>query len=84
LVTKGRHPNKELEDVRSNFKENGWSEEISKGHPYSILKCPQPSCEHKYPGCPTRVMLPSTPTNPEGIARQKQRQLDNCLTLRGV
>jgi hypothetical protein len=67
-----RHPNKHIEKAIQYAESLGWRVEISNGHRWGCLLCPQASRE----GC--KISVWSTPRNPESHARQITRDVDLC------
>ncbi|MEZ6102670.1 MAG: hypothetical protein R3E01_27330 [Pirellulaceae bacterium] len=71
-MSRPRHPNKHIENAVSYAESLGWRVEISGGHAWGRLFCPQSSRE----GCIVSVW--STPRKPENHARQIWREVDLC------
>jgi hypothetical protein len=66
------HPNKHVELAVQYAESLGWRVEMSKGHAWGHLLCPQSTRE----GCIVGVW--STPRNPENHARHIRRDIDLC------
>ncbi len=85
MVTKGRHPCKELQQVIAFAKKFGWKFFMNeKGHPYGTLLCPSNNCANMYDRCARIIIIPSTPKNPESIADNIFKKIDNCPTIKTV
>lgn len=67
-----RHPNKHIERAVKYAESLGWRVEISNGHAWGFLLCP----ERTRAGCLVGVW--STPRNPENHAHQLTRDVDLC------
>jgi hypothetical protein len=67
-----RHPNKHIERAVCYAESLGWRVEISNGHAWGHLLCPNSTRE----GCIVGVW--STPKNPENHARRITRDVDSC------
>ncbi len=71
-MTRPRHPNKHLEEAIAHAESLGWRVELSNGHAWGRLLCPECSQE----GCIISVW--STPRVPENHARHIRREVDQC------
>jgi len=71
-MTRPRHPNKHVEKAIRYAESRGWCVEMSQGHAWGRLLCPQSSRE----GCIVSVW--STPRKPENHARHIWREIDLC------
>lgn len=71
-MSRPRHPNKHIERAVRYAESLGWRVELSNGHAWGHLLCPQNSRE----GCMIGVW--STPRNPESHARDLARDVDLC------
>ena len=71
-MARPRHPNKTIEKAILYAETLGWRVEISNGHAWGRLFCPEQSRE----GC--KVSIWSTPLNPENHARHIRREVDMC------
>ena len=71
-MTRPRHPKSEIEKAIQYAEELGWSVELSNGHAWGRLFCPQ--CTRD--GCIVSVW--STPKSPENHARQIRKVVDRC------
>jgi hypothetical protein len=67
-----RHPNKHIEEAVQYAEEHGWRVEMSEGHNWGFVLCPERSRE----GCSIGVY--STPKVPEDHARRIRRGVDRC------
>lgn len=67
-----RHPDKHIEKAVQYAEQQGWRVEMSSGHSWGQLFCPQSTRE----GCIIRVW--STPRSPENHARQIRKSVDSC------
>jgi hypothetical protein len=67
-----RHTDKHVEKAISYAESLGWSTELSHGHIWGKLYCPERSRD----GC--IVFVYSTPRNREAHARQLRREIDLC------
>ncbi len=72
-MSRPRHPNKMIEKAIAYAESLGWRVEISNGHAWGRLYCPERSRE----GC--KVSVWSTPGNPENHARHIRREIDRCI-----
>lgn len=72
MMSRNRHPHKEIEKVVAYAESQGWRLVPVKGHAWGCLYCPRDDRT----GC--RVSVWSTPRNPENHARQIRRQVDSC------
>ncbi|HMP71533.1 MAG TPA: hypothetical protein PKA76_19460 [Pirellulaceae bacterium] len=71
-MSRARHPNKHIEKAIRYAESLGWRVEVSGGHAWGRLFCPQSSRE----GCIVSVW--STPRIPENHARHIWREVDLC------
>ncbi len=71
-MARPRHPNKHIEEAVSFAESCGWRLEISDGHAWGRLFCPEVSRE----GC--RVSVWSTPKKPENHAKHIRRAVMLC------
>lgn len=71
-MARPRHPNKHIEQAVQYAESLGWRVEISGGHAWGRLYCPQSTQE----GCIVSVW--STPKVPENHARHIRREVDMC------
>ena len=71
-MTRPRHPDKNIEAAVSYAESLRWRVEISEGHAWGRLYCPERSPE----GCIVSVW--STPKNPENHARHIRRAVELC------
>lgn len=71
-MSRSRHPNKSIERVVKYAESLGWRVEMSRGHAWGHLLCP----ERTRDGCLVGVY--STPRNPENHARHIRRDIDLC------
>lgn len=71
-MSRPRHPNKHIEQAVQYAVNLGWRCEISNGHAWGKLLCPEQSRE----GCTVHVY--STPRNCENHARHLRREIDLC------
>ena len=69
---KGRHPNKEIDAAVQAAVAAGWTVELSNGHAWGHLLCPN----HTRDGCMVAVW--STPKRPENHAKAIQRAVSRC------
>ncbi len=67
-----RHPNKHIEEAVQYAESLGWRVEMSDGHAWGIMLCP----EHGREGC--RFSIYSTPRVPEHHARYLRKRIDGC------
>jgi hypothetical protein len=67
-----RHPNKHIEESVQYAESRGWRVEISNGHDWGRLFCPEPSRDGHIVG------VYSTPRSPENHARRIRRDIDKC------
>lgn len=67
-----RHPNQHIERAVKYAESLGWRVEISNGHAWGFLLCP----ERTRAGC--RIGVWSTPKSPENHARRITRDVDTC------
>lgn len=85
MVTKRRHPIKELERVIVFATRSGWKIILSKkGHIYGTLYCPSDNCANMYDSCARIIRIPSTAKNSESIANNISKKIDNCPTIETV
>jgi hypothetical protein len=73
-----RHPNKHIEEAVQYAEERGWRVEMSDGHAWGFLLCPQYGAGGER-GC--EFTVPSTPRVPEHIARRIRRRVYICTHL---
>jgi len=71
-MTRPRHPKPEIEKAVQYAEGLGWTAELSNGHAWGRLFCPQSTQE----GCIVSVW--STPRSPENHARQIRKVVDRC------
>lgn len=71
-MARPRHPNKTIEKAIAYAETVGWRVEISNGHAWGRLYCPERSRE----GC--KLSIWSTPRNLENHARHIRREVDMC------
>jgi hypothetical protein len=71
-MSRPRHPDKHIEQAIQYAESLGWRVQMSKGHAWGHLYCPQSTRE----GCIVSVW--STPRNPENHARHIRRDVDLC------
>lgn len=71
-MARPRHPDKQIEQAVQYAIDLGWTWEISSGHPWAKLMCPEKSRE----GC--TVFVYSTPRSGENHARHIRREVDIC------
>ena len=71
-MSRPRHPNKQIERAVRYAESLGWRVEISNGHAWGFLLCPQNTRD----GCTAGVW--STPRCPEHHARKLTRDVDLC------
>lgn len=71
-MARPRHPTKEIEAVIQEAEALEWSLEISKGHAWGHLYCPQNTQD----GC--RISVWSTPRNAENHAKDIRRAIGRC------
>ena len=71
-MTRPRHPKPEIEKAIQYAEGLGWTAELSNGHAWGRLFCPQSTQE----GCIVSVW--STPRSPENHARQIRKVVDRC------
>ncbi len=71
-MTRPRHPKPEIEKAIQYAEELGWKAELSNGHAWGRLFCPQSTRD----GC--IVSIWSTPRSPENHARQLRKVVDRC------
>ena len=71
-MTRPRHPNAHIERAVQYGEQLGWIIEMSKGHAWGRLFCP----ERTRDGC--IVSVASTPSRPENHARHIRREVDVC------
>ena len=71
-MSRPRHPNKHIEEAIRYAESVGWRVQVSGGHAWGRLFCPQSSQQ----GCIISVW--STPRNPENHARHIWREVDLC------
>ena len=71
-MARPRHPDKHIEKAVRYAESLGWRVEISNGHAWGFLLCPQ----HTREGC--SVTVNSTPRRPENHARKITRDVDLC------
>ena len=71
-MTRPRHPKPEIEKAIQYAEGLGWTAELSNGHAWGRLFCPQSTRE----GCIVSVW--STPRSPENHARQIRKVVDRC------
>jgi hypothetical protein len=71
-MARPRHPNKHIEAAVRYAEALGWEVEISAGHAWGRLFCPERSRD----GCIVSVW--STPWKPENHARHIRREVDLC------
>jgi hypothetical protein len=67
-----RHPNKHIEESVQYAESRGWRVEISNGHDWGRLFCPERSRDGHIVG------VYSTPKNPENHAQRIRRNIDKC------
>jgi hypothetical protein len=67
-----RHPNKHIAEAVKYAESRGWRVELSNGHDWARLFCPEPSRDGHIIG------VYSTPQNPENHARRIRREIDKC------
>lgn len=73
MMSRPRHPDKDIERTAKYAESLGWTVKMSThGHAWGHLYCPQSTRE----GCIISVW--STPRNPESHARRVQRGIDLC------
>lgn len=72
LMARPRHHDKHIERSICYAESLGWRVEMSKGHPWGKMYCPECSRD----GC--IVVVKCTPRNPENHARQICREVDLC------
>jgi hypothetical protein len=72
-----RHPNKHIEAVIQHAESLGWRVEMSNGHAWGFLLCPERSRQ----GC--SVGVNSTPRVPERHAREVRKEIDSCTHGQG-
>lgn len=72
LMSRPRHPNKEINAAVEAALELGWRLQLSKGHAWGHLFCPNASRS----GC--RISVWSTPRNAENHARAIRRLVASC------
>lgn len=71
LVSSGRHPDKDIQEVIDYAKEKGWTDEKGRGHGGRI-KCP-----YNHPdGC--QMSYPSSPKNSGNQKKRIIRFIDSC------
>jgi hypothetical protein len=71
-MTRPRHPKPVIEKAIQYAEGLGWTAELSNGHAWGRLFCPQSTRE----GCIVSVW--STPRSPENHARQIRKVVDRC------
>jgi len=71
-MSRPRHPKPEIEKAIQYAEGLGWTAELSNGHAWGRLFCPQSTQE----GCIVSVW--STPRSPENHARQIRKVVDRC------
>jgi len=71
-MSRSRHPDKHIERAIQAAESIGWRVEMSSGHAWGHLLCPERTRE----GCIVAVW--STPRNPENHARHLLREIDLC------
>lgn len=71
-MSRPRHPNKHIERAVKYAESLGWRVEMSSGHAWGFLLCPESTRE----GCIVGAW--STPRNPENHARKITRDVDLC------
>ncbi|MCC7476768.1 MAG: hypothetical protein IT425_15365 [Pirellulales bacterium] len=71
-MARSRHPDKHIEKAVSYAEDLGWVAELSNGHIWGKLYCPERSRD----GC--IVFVYSTPRSRETHARQLRREIDLC------
>ena len=71
-MSRPRHPKPEIEKAIQYAEGLGWTAELSNGHAWGRLFCPQSTRE----GCIVSVW--STPRSPENHARQIRKVVDRC------
>lgn len=71
-MARPRHPNKHIEAAIQFAESLGWRVELSGGHAWGRLFCPQRSRE----GC--IISIWSTPRRPENHARHIRREVEAC------
>jgi hypothetical protein len=72
-LSRPSHPNKHIEEAVAYAESKGWRVNMSKkGHCWATLLCPQEDRD----GC--RMIVYSTPRNPENHAKQIRRKVDRC------
>ena len=71
-MTRPRHPKPEIEKAIQYAEGLGWTAELSNGHAWGRLFCPQSTQD----GCIVSVW--STPRSPENHARQIRKVADRC------
>lgn len=71
-MTRPRHPKPEIEKAIQYAEGLGWTAELSNGHAWGRLFCPQSTQD----GCIVSVW--STPRSPENHARQIRKVVDRC------
>jgi hypothetical protein len=72
-----RHPDKHIEAAVRHAESLGWRVEMSNGHAWGFLLCPERSRE----GCSIAVF--STPKVPEHHARHILKRVDRCTHGQG-
>jgi hypothetical protein len=68
-----RHPNKHIEEAIQYAESRGWRVEMSKGHAWGFLLCPQYG-----QGDGHEARVDSTPRHPEYHAKRILRVVDRC------
>lgn len=72
MATRPRHPNKEIEAAVRHAEKHGWIWQLAPGHAWGRLQCPS----GRRDGC--RVWVYSTPSFPEGHAKDIRKEVDRC------
>ena len=69
---RSRHPHKETEEVLRYAESLGWTVDVGGSHAWGFPRCPT----HRRNAC--NLQIPSTPRNPEWVARRLRREIDDC------
>ena len=75
---RSRHPNKHIEAAIKEAVSRGWRVEMSRGHNWGFLLCPQYG---QGGGC--EIPIYSTPKFPEDLAKDIRKRVGRCTHGRG-